>query len=67
MRRRQALIEADQRRMAEYKPPVEVLQTETRHKCRFCTRDFGSQTGMYIHLSRLHPEQWQAMKDRGEV
>lgn len=67
MRRRQALIEADEKRMAHYQPPAVIIQTETRHKCPYCTRDFASQTGMYIHLSRLHQREWQLMKDNGEV
>lgn len=67
MRRRQALIAADEKRHYEFQAPPNVIQTEERYKCRHCSRDFGSQTGMYIHISRMHTDQWKAMKDRGEV
>ena len=65
MRRRQALIEADKQRIEQ--PKQDEIQEPPRYKCRFCTRDFESQTGMYIHISRLHTDAWKRMKERGEV
>lgn len=52
MRRRQALIEADKQRIEQPKP-IEI-QEPPRYKCPHCTRDFWSDTGRLIHISRMH-------------
>ena len=57
MRRRQALVEADQKRILAAVPPPPI-QEEVRHGCHYCTRDFGSNTALMIHISRMHKTEW---------